>query len=124
MPSRLALTFKSRDLTISRGSRLLCSESNLCAVVHDVPTKKGMNVDLKGKVTISTHLSSAPRPPRLGRQTLCFAGKDDEFVASSYSANDFDLRIWSLPADHQFGERRVIDKPFVFLKGHNGQRSN
>ena len=52
----------------------------------------------------------------------CFAGRDDELVVSSESA-DYNLSIWSLPADRQVADL-MVDEPLVVLKGHTGPISS
>ena len=49
-------------------------------------------------------------------QMHCFAGRDDDLVASSESA-DHNLTIWSLTVDQQIGHR-VINQPLAALRGH------
>lgn len=72
-----------------QGTRLLSMETKQPPVVWDVPQEDKMG-GIVGKVRLTT---SGFSPPDVGRNTMCFAGKDDELVVAALE--DHNLHVGS-----------------------------
>ena len=98
-----------------QGTRLLGGKINdPFVVVTDVPTFTG------GAAAVATgHINPSAQGffvPTIGRNTLCFAGRDDDMVVSA--SGDNKLYIWSLP-DSQ-GNEISANQSLLELRGHTG----
>ena len=97
-----------------QGTRLLGGLINdPFVVVTDVPTfTDGAAAAATGHINLSAQGFSVPG----GRNTLCFAGRDDDLVVSA--STDHNLYVWSLPGSQ--GSEISVNQSVLELRGHTG----
>ena len=96
-----------------KGTRLLCNDAVKQFIIYDLPASVDKSSDITGKVRLT--FQNGDQVPRHGRNSCCFAGKDDELVAAAAMKND-GLCVWSVPDG--YGER-VINEPLLLLRGNS-----
>ena len=93
-----------------RGNRLLYGKAKQPLVVFDIPSEEQIG-GAPGKVRLSSQGFSLPD---IGRNTMCFAGKDGELVVAA--SEDHSLHVWSLP--DSLGRDVTVEQPLTALRGH------
>ena len=95
---------------------MLCREAFKLPVVYDITTGNDYTVGLKKKMNFIDEYKEADIN-KGGKNTLCFAGPNDELVISP--SKKFDILFWFLPPDQpEDGEASVLCKTLASVQGH------
>lgn len=120
LPTRCLQFFPSQEGTIevrfnSKGTRLLCLETNRPPVLYDLPTRRHWEAD-QGKMQLV--MAEKHNRGHCLMDAACFAGRDDDLVIAG--SEDHGIYIWRIP-DGPILPPLIDDEenePFIAIRGH------